>query len=214
MKRHTSWFMTIALVLCGCAEEKSEVIDQQALASPGGVFAPLPPAVQNPLSPKAGVGAMTADGVKLTIETSGMTYRIRISPGTNTVEYDRRSFQPPSPGLCPGGAVAYLKTDKDALVGCNDGSRGYASSGMSSTVSFTNNYILLAGTNDFVSRPYEVSEILAGFNECAPAKAVRSIRKIQLGFSVDLRVNGVERGYVAKTEWSKISPDWIKALKW
>ncbi len=67
--------------------------------------------------------------------------------------------------------------------------------GMSSTVSFTNNYVLLAGTNDFVSRPYEVSEILAGFNECAPAKAVKSIRKIQLGFSVDLRVNGVERGY-------------------
>ena len=48
------------------------------------------------------------------------------------------------------------------------------------------------------------------------AKAVKSIRKIQPRFQRrQLRVNGVERGYVAKTEWSKISGlIRIKTLKW
>ena len=209
---HALWFVAIAAVLCGCAEEKSEVIDQQPLAPPG-VFAPLPPAVQNPLFPKAGVGAMTAGGVKLAIETSGLTYRIRISPGTNTVEYDQRSFQPPTPGLCPRGAGAYLKTKQDEYISCSGTEKGYSSASMSSQISFppTNiNYISLSGTNDFVSKSYEVPEILWGIGMCAP---VKSIHKIKLGFRVELRVNGDEREYAAETDWSLASPELIDVLK-
>ena len=152
-----------------------------------------------------------ADDVKVTIENSGLTYRIRINPGTNTVQYDDRSFQPPSPGLCPAGAITYLRTKRDEYISCSGTENGYSSASMSSQTFPTNiNYISLSGTNDFISKPYDVPEILRGIGLCAP---IKSIHKIKLGFRMELRINGVERGYTAETDWALVSPELANALK-
>lgn len=44
-----------ALILCGCAEEQPVIAYHQPLTSPGGIFANLPPAVQNSVRAEAGM---------------------------------------------------------------------------------------------------------------------------------------------------------------
>jgi len=55
MKMNTLWFVAIAAALCGCANDYSGVTYQQPLTSPGGIFATLPPAVQNSVRAEAGL---------------------------------------------------------------------------------------------------------------------------------------------------------------
>src|SRR6185312_14138182 len=108
------------------------------------------------------VSTLKAQDVKLNIEKSDTTYRVRISPGTNTVEYDQRAFQPSSSGLCPWGAVAYLKDGRDVDIDCGQAVKGYSSSWMVSEVFFGHDYKLLSEANDFVSGPHDSSQILMG----------------------------------------------------
>jgi hypothetical protein len=147
----------------------------------------------------------------LTLETfSNLTYRIKISPGTNAVAYEKEAFEPPSPGLCPGGAIAYLKTKRGAPIRCDGSDDGYSSARMSSQITLTNTYVSLAGTNDFVSRSYDMPVILGGIQNCPTAKSAHDIK---VAFQMRLRVNGVESNYTAESEWFPIPAELLKALK-
>jgi hypothetical protein len=153
------------------------------------------------------VASSKAEGVKVSIEISNLTYQVRISPGTNTVEYDKGSFQPGSPGLCPAGAFAYLLDKRGAYLGSGP-QKEYSSAAMSSHISFHPDYAPLSETTDFVSGPHNISEILFGIN--LQRGYTEAIRKIKLGFRATLRVNGVETNCVAESDWL---PNTDKILK-
>jgi len=53
MKTDSLWFVAIAIALCGCADE-TRMTYHQPLDSPGGIFATLPPAVQNSVRAEVG----------------------------------------------------------------------------------------------------------------------------------------------------------------
>jgi hypothetical protein len=54
MKTHILWFVVIATALCGCADQQP-ITYSEPLNSVGGVFATLPPAVQNTVRAEAGM---------------------------------------------------------------------------------------------------------------------------------------------------------------
>ena len=60
MKTYCLWCVAIAAVLCGCASEESSVTYHEPLTSPGGVFATLPPTVQNTLRAEAGMAEISS----------------------------------------------------------------------------------------------------------------------------------------------------------
>jgi hypothetical protein len=55
MKTNYLLCVTLAALLCGCAEEETAYEYHQPLTSPGGKFALLPPAVQNTVRSEAGM---------------------------------------------------------------------------------------------------------------------------------------------------------------
>jgi hypothetical protein len=81
---------------------------------------------------------------------------------------------------------------------------------MSSNVTFTNTYVSLAGTNDFVSRSYDIPVILGGIQNCP---AANSAHDIKVAFQVRLRVNGIESNYIAESGWFPIPTELLKAFK-
>jgi len=72
MKIHSLWFVAIAAALCGCADE-TRMTYQQPLTSPGGIFATLPPAVQNTVRAEAG----TAEIATISKEAAPGVYEFR-----------------------------------------------------------------------------------------------------------------------------------------
>jgi hypothetical protein len=60
MKTHALWFVAIATIFCGCAAEETPMTYQHPLTSPGGVFATLPPAVQNTVRAEAGMAELSS----------------------------------------------------------------------------------------------------------------------------------------------------------
>jgi hypothetical protein len=74
MKKHTLWFVAIAVALCGCAEPPL-VSYTQPLTSPGGEFATLPPAVQNSVRAEAGMAEI--EHVAKPGESASGVYEIR-----------------------------------------------------------------------------------------------------------------------------------------
>jgi hypothetical protein len=61
MKTHSVWFVAMAAAaLCGCAVEETQMSYQHPLTSPGGVFATLPPAVQNTVRAEAGMAEIAS----------------------------------------------------------------------------------------------------------------------------------------------------------
>jgi hypothetical protein len=72
MKTHTLLLVAIVAALSGCADEQP-VTYQQPLTSPGGVFATLPPAVQNSVRAEAGM----AEIASISKEAAPGVYEIR-----------------------------------------------------------------------------------------------------------------------------------------
>ena len=74
MKTHSVWFVAIAAAaLCGCAVDETQMSYQHPLTSPGGVFATLPPAVQNTVRVEAG----TAEIDSISKEAAPNVYEFR-----------------------------------------------------------------------------------------------------------------------------------------
>jgi hypothetical protein len=159
-----------------------------------------------------GVGFMNsrvngANVVALSVDDSGLVYQVRISPGTNSVEYDEGAFIAPSPGLCPVGAVAFLKAENGADVRSHarpDG--GYTSAALSSTLrKGPRRYRAITNNGEFVSGRHDVGTVLGSLHLCLTPKEIDSIRSIKLKFSVHLRLNGIEALHAVETDWLKFS---------
>jgi hypothetical protein len=105
MKIYTLWFVAVAVALCGCVEEQPFSY-QQPLNSPGGVFATLPPAVQN--SVRAQVGMAEIESISK--EAAPRVYEFRF----------RNSDVYPPLYVAPDGSV--LNPDLTVAVGASEDS--------------------------------------------------------------------------------------------
>ena len=59
MKIYSLCLIAVAAILSGCASEDSRMTYEQPLTSPGGVFATLPPAVQNSVRAEVGMAEIS-----------------------------------------------------------------------------------------------------------------------------------------------------------
>ena len=104
MKQHALWFVAIATLLCGCAEQPMVAYDQP-LNSPGGEFSKLPPAVQNSVRAEAGMAEI--EKVIRNHEGPTAVYEIR---------FRNQALYPPL-YLAPDGSV--LTPDLNVAVGAS-----------------------------------------------------------------------------------------------
>jgi len=81
MKTRSLWFVAIAVALCGCADETGMTY-QQPLNSPGGIFASLPPAVQNSVRAEAGTAEIA-------------TISKEVAPGVYEFQFRNSGVYPP-----------------------------------------------------------------------------------------------------------------------
>jgi len=108
MKTHFLWSVAITVALCGCSSDETAMTYREPLTSPGGVFATLPPAVQNTVRAEVGMAEIS-----------------RISknaiPGIYVIEFRNADVYPPLYVASDGSVLSsnltvVVEADKESIA--------------------------------------------------------------------------------------------------